>query len=151
MLGKKKCDQYKNLALKAIFSLFLFHVVVGFFLLGFGELFFFSFFRTNFLCVHLVLLLLWGFNTGIRVWRCLRATSFVIFVFLFCLVFHFIYSSWSLFYVQTNSVCTAQSLCNLMLHMGHISMKYFCHILCMCVRVCVCCLRSEYVKRFPLT
>lgn len=31
---------------------------------------------------------------------------------------------------------TAQSLCNLMLHMGHISMKYFCHILCvLCVWV----------------
>lgn len=27
------------------------------------------------------------------------------------------------------SMYTAQSLCNLMLHMGHISMKYFCHIL----------------------
>lgn len=134
MLGEKKCDQYKNLALKAIFSLFLFHVVVVvfFFLLGLVSCFFHSFEPIFFLYVHLVLLL-WGFNTWIRVWRCLRATSFVIFVFLFCLVFHFIYSSWSLFYVQTNSVCTAQSLCNLMLHMGHISMKYFCHILCECV------------------
>lgn len=46
--AKKKCDQYKNLALKAIFSLFLFHVV--FFCLAWWVVFS-LFFRTNFFCM----------------------------------------------------------------------------------------------------
>lgn len=47
-----------------------------------------------------------------------------------CFPFYLFYLEFVLCYETEFIVYTAQSLCNLMLHMGHISMKYFCHILC---------------------
>lgn len=46
-----------------------------------------------------------------------------------CFPFYLFYLEFVLCYETEFIVYTAQSLCNLMLHMGHISMKYFCHIL----------------------